>query len=370
MPSTSVVGAIDGPGAVRRDRLKLQAILKHEADVAERAFRRSIDLLPIDIGSPAQFWSGSRIVNGFDLIVGAARDFGIFVLEQSEQLSAVSDRYDLVEEAIENLWVLLCEWVPIIIWPPAGVPIAGHCEIETEAALCLARGREAINSLIHFCEDGRQRDRRKQSSAPNPARDPKRGNLPEKPLGPIPLWLNMYQAAAWVCFRTERAMVTLDRASLLHTEIRYSGNCEVQTLDDFKLALKIGKPVAQGARAEDGRYEPILAATWSAFTPAPLYPADAAPYLDIRIRRDVLEAAFPAAAALVTRSRRSLPVASLASVAEWLKSLPPHEAKRSQAYLYKAANAPENLTFSGYRVIDTQIRKLTPHRKPGPTAKF
>lgn len=327
-------------------------------------------MLPVEIGSPAQFWSGARIVKGFDLIVGAVRDFGVFALEQAELLSTVSDRYDLVEKAIEDFWVLLCEWVPIIIWPPDGAPIAGYDEIETEARLCLARGREAINSLIHFCEDGRQTDRRKQPSAPNPAGDPERGNLPEKPLGPIPLWLNMYQAAAWVCFRTERAMVTLDRASLLHTEIRYSGNGEVQTLEDFKLALKTGKPVAQGARAGDGRYETIPAATWSAFTPAPLYPADAPPYLDIRIRRDVLEVAFPAAEALVTRSRRLLPVASLASVAKWLKSLPPHEANQSQAYLCKAANAEGNLTFSGYRVTNPQIRELTPDRKRGRKAKF
>jgi hypothetical protein len=370
MTSASVVHTIDGEGAARRDRLKLRVILTHEADVAERAFRRQIDMLPVEIGSPAQFWSGARIVKGFDLIVGAVREFGIFALKQAEQLSAVSDRYDLVIEAIENLWVLLCEWVPVIIWPPDGAPIAGYDEVEAEARMLLARERGAIDSLIHFCEDGRQTDRRERSSAPDPAPDPEWGNLPERPLGPIPSWLNMYQAAGWVCFRTARAMVTLDRASLLHAEIRYSGIGQVQTPEDFEAALKTGKPVAQGARAEDGVYETIPAATWSTFTPVPLYSSDAAPYRDIRIQRYVLEAAFPAAAALVTRSRRSLPVASLTSVAEWLKSLPPHEAKQSQQHLCNAANATKNLTFSGYKVTNAQIRELTPHRKRGPKAKF
>jgi hypothetical protein len=142
MTSASVVHTIDGEGAARRDRLKLRVILTHEADVAERAFRRQIDMLPVEIGSPAQFWSGARIVKGFDLIVGAVREFGIFALKQAEQLSAVSDRYDLVIEAIENLWVLLCEWVPVIIWPPDGARIAGYDEVEAEARMFLARNAE------------------------------------------------------------------------------------------------------------------------------------------------------------------------------------------------------------------------------------
>lgn len=356
---------IDSSDTTRRDRFKLQVILNHEAEVTERVFRKLINNLPVELGNPTQFWSRARLVKGFDLIAGAVGDFGLFALDQAEQLPTVSDRYDLVESAIEDLWTLLCEWVPIITWPPYGKPIAGYAEVEAEEQLCLARARRRIDGLTHFCESGRQIDRRKLCPASDPAAPPASETYPKKPLGLIPQWLNLYQAAAWVCFRTQRAMVTLDRASLLHAEIRYSGVAEVETLDDFEAALRSGRPVATGRLAEAGSYEEIPAETWSSFPAAALYPDDAAPYRDIRMRRDVLFAVFPTLETLAKQSKRPVTTASNAFAALWFEALSIEDKKLSREALYLKAN-DGSLDF---RITDIQIRSLTPGRKPGPKSK-
>lgn len=339
---------------------KLQAILSHEAKWRDYEFARTTQRLRKRLDNPKRFWSAARITEGIEAIHSAMADFGHFAFEQIERGPRSSEHIQIACDAVEEFWDHLNGRVPMIVWPPDGNPIAGCEEIEAEARIDIARVSRSVDGLIDQLKQARL-------DKPRAAKESTTdwGNLAEPPLDPLPLWLNMYQAAAWVVFRMDRAMVNLNRASLLHAEIRYSDLKQIGNLDEFELALQAGHPVAEGPFGESGSTAPVPKSAWTAMSAAPLYPDNDAPYRDIKIRRYILESAFPTLATLATRKRRSKPKLPSVQLCKWFDGLGDLQFQ-AQSTLYRLAVRD----FPEFRVTHAEIRALTPGRLRGRKAKF
>ena len=299
-------------------------------------------------------------MEAIEAIHSAIAGFGRFALEQFERGPCSLDHVQIACDAVELFWDQLQGWVSIIIWPPDGKPVAGCEKIEAEAQVDIARVRRSIDGLL---DQFRPRSLDKPIATSAATND--WGNLPEPPLGKLPTWLNMYQAAAWVVFRTDRAMVTIDRSSLLHCEIRFPGLEQINSLDEFEVALQAGCPVAQGSHGNSGETAPVPKSAWTSMSAAPLYPDNDAFYQDIVMRRDILVSAFPNFETLVTRERRSKPKLPSARLHAWFDRLGKlqHQAQ-STLYLRAVQDFPE------FRATHADIRALTPGRPRGRKAKF
>lgn len=344
----------------RQSQVKLRAILSHEAEWADYEFTLTIQRLHQRFDNPVRFWSAQRIVEAIEAIHGAIADFGRFAREQFERGPCSPSHVQIACDAVESFWDQLQSWVPIIIWPPDGKPLAGYEEIEVEAQVDITRVRLSIDGLL---DQLRQRGLNKPRMTNAVAND--WGNLAEPPLGKVPTWLNMFQAAAWVVFRTDRAMVMLDRSSLLHCEIRFSDVEQIGSLDEFEVALRAGRPVAEGSHGNSGEIAPVPQSAWTSMSAAPLHPDNDAFYRDIAMRRDILVSAFPKRETLATRERRSKPKLPSAQLHAWFGRLGKRQQQaQSTLYLRAVDDFPES------RVTHADIRALTPGRPRGRKTKF
>lgn len=344
----------------RQGQVKLRAILSHEAEWADYEFTLTMQRLRQRFDNPVRFWSAQRIVEAIEAIHGAIADFGRFAREQFERGPCSPDHVQIACDAVESFWDQLQSWIPIIIWPPDGKPLAGYEEIEVETQVDITRVRLSIDGLL---DQLRQRGLNKPRATNAATND--WGNLAEPPLGKLPTWLNMFQAAAWVVFRTDRAMVMLDRSSLLHCEIRFSDVEQIGSLDEFEVALRAGCPVAEGSHGNSGEIAPVPRSAWTSMSAAPLHPDNHAFYRDIAMRRDILVSAFPKRETLATRGRRSKPRLPSAKLQAWFNQLGTVQRQaQSKLYLLAARDFPE------FHVTHADIRELTPNRTRGPNAKF
>ena len=340
---------------------KIQFILSHELFARDLKFPTRLDGLREQLDNPVRYHSIERVQLGLQKIEHCIHDFASFAIELCEPRSVARENYQVALEAIEECWHHLIGQVPRIIWPPDGRHLPGQEEEEAEANAQLARIRRAVDSNIARCRNGANLPPR----APRPpGQIPQFGDLDEKPLGPLPRWVNMYQASAWVLYRTDRALVTLDRASLLHGEIRYSGVSEVNTLHDFETALQKGRPCASGVAGNDGIYVDIAPVAWTTMSAAPLFSVPV-PYLQIGMRRDILVAVFPAMAALSDRKHRQHPKATDKEVLAWFSGLRTTQQLAAQSELYRLAIKD----LPHVRVTHEQIRILTPGRSRGRKSK-
>ena len=338
---------------------KLRTILSHEAQWREYEFIGAIRRLRERLDNPCRFWSSERIVDGLNVIYGALADFVSFAQEQLECGSRSDVGVQIACDAVEAFWGYLEGWIPHIVWPPDGKPIAGHDEVGEEVQVFTARVRRMVEGGLHsFQQYGRER-------ASSGSDSDEWGNMPERPLGELPTWINMYQAAAWVVFRTERALVELHRPSLLYGELRFSERPKVCELEAFETALRAGRPVCEAIRGDSGSIAAVPNSAWNSMDAVPLYPDHDAYFRNITIRRDILVSAFPSRATLKTHGRRSLMKIPKVELRNWFGQLGGRQAL-AQSQLYKLAL----VELSDFRVTHEDIRELTPDRLRGRKPKY
>lgn len=342
-----------------RGHYKLQLCLENEAEWCEHNFALRMRVLRTRLDNPVRFWSGERIIAGFDAIKAALVEFGQFALELVDRGARDPGQIEIACGALDAFWLRMQGWVPIIVWPPDGKALPGHDELNDEVNIHLEMMRRDVDARIA------QIRRHAGDVSPSAGATHHGYNvLGNGPLGSLPLWLNMFQACAWVVFRTERAMAALDRASLLHCEIRFSSTPQFGSLDDLEIALQAGRPVAEGI-SKGNVTVPVPKSFWASMPIAPILPESEAAYRNVVIRRDILVSAFPKLDVLAARERRSKPKLSSAQLGDWFDGLGARQSL-AQSELYRLAC----VDFPDSQVTHAEIRQLTPGRLRGRKAKF
>lgn len=109
----------------------------------------------------------------------------------------------------------------------------------------------------------------------------------------LPPHLNMYQAEAWVEFRTTEAVADLQTWRCLSAERMYPSRERVENPYAILLALRSGAITALGAKPSQ-EFEPIPAVEWERMRFAPLDPSDHWPYGRVLLRSQDVERLWPA----------------------------------------------------------------------------